>query len=321
MNKFIENIFSIKNKNSHKKQLTILGFKITWNNPVNINDICRNVIQTELNNLNYKIIKGVQRSITTALLHQKTFGDFKNKYKNKTIVMIGAGPTVKDFLPINKKDVVYIGLNRAFLYDKVNFDILFAIDQAGINHYYKEFANYQGNDCIKFLGDQNIKKPGYQIPESYILNLKNVREYKTTSGYLPHEFTFNIESEPLGNFCTVSLQAMQFILYTNPSKVYLVGIDCNAASMGHFQGKGLEDSSRISKTDSNDKTSIKDYTFLKSFVEFYYPNIEIISVNPVGLKGIFKDVYTESYLAEHPEIREELGENIEILSTKEMESV
>ena len=33
---------------------------------------------------------------------------------------------------------------------------------------------------------------------------------------------------------------------------------------------------------------------LKDFVDDYYPDIKIISVNPVGLKGLFEDMYTKS---------------------------
>ena len=36
---------------------------------------------------------------------------------------------------------------------------------------------------------------------------------------------------------------------------------------------------------------IKLWLKLKKFAKTYYPDTEIISVNPVGLKGIFKDVY------------------------------
>ena len=49
---------------------------------------------------------------------------------------------------------------------------------------------------------------------------------------------------------------------------------------------------------------------LKNIISNLYPKTEIISVNPVGLKGLFKDVYTQSYVDEHPEL---LNENIEIL--------
>ena len=32
---------------------------------------------------------------------------------------------------------------------------------------------------------------------------------------------------------------------------------------------------------------------MKEFAETYYPDTEIISINPVGLKGVFKDEFTE----------------------------
>jgi hypothetical protein len=43
----------------------------------------------------------------------------------------------------------------------------------------------------------------------------------------------------------------------------------------------------------------------RDFVNKNYEQNEIISVNPVGLKGMFKEVYTQSYLNEHPEIAKE----------------
>ena len=52
---------------------------------------------------------------------------------------------------------------------------------------------------------------------------------------------------------------------------------------------------------------------MKKFAEVYYPETEIISVNPIGLKGLFRDVYTESFLTEHPEIDKK---TVEILNDK-----
>ena len=40
------------------------------------------------------------------------------------------------------------------------------------------------------------------------------------------------------------------------------------------------------------------------------PDIEIISVNPVGLKGLFRDVYTKEYVKNNPELFENV-DNIE----------
>ena len=50
---------------------------------------------------------------------------------------------------------------------------------------------------------------------------------------------------------------------------------------------------------------------IKDFINSNTLNIEIISVNPVGLKGLFRDVYTQSFVDAHPEL---LKENIEIIN-------
>jgi len=47
---------------------------------------------------------------------------------------------------------------------------------------------------------------------------------------------------------------------------------------------------------------IEGYRKLKTYVARYYPDTEIISVNPVGLRGMFQDVYTKSFLNAFPEI-------------------
>ena len=51
--------------------------------------------------------------------------------------------------------------------------------------------------------------------------------------------------------------------------------------------------------DSSDKNNlavnevIDGWKRMKEFAETYYPDTEIISINPVGLKGVFKDEFTE----------------------------
>ena len=49
---------------------------------------------------------------------------------------------------------------------------------------------------------------------------------------------------------------------------------------------------------------LRGYRLFKEFVTTHYPEISIISVNPVGLRGMFHDVYTPSYLNSHPEIKD-----------------
>ena len=245
----------------------------------------------------------MQRSITIALQHQKTFLSFKNKHQNQEIVLIGAGPTVNKFIPIN--NTVYVGCNRAFLLDKVKFDYLFSIDKVGIDQYYEEFLKYEGNNCIKFLGDQNLGKD-FQIPESYILKLNNVLRYKTSIGFGLSHFSLDIDSEPLLNCASVALQAMQFILYTNPKRVYIVGIDCTVASQKHFTGQSYQNDKRNEDAQALDAKNKRYWASIKEFAQTYYPETEIISINPVGLKGLFRDIYTN----ENGEYVDEKGEKV-----------
>ncbi len=239
-----------------------------------------------------ELLMGVQRCISTAFLHQKTFGEFKNKYVDKTVVLVGAGPTLNYFEPI--ANAIYVGVNRTFLYEKIMFDYLFAIDKNGLEpkdeSFTKRFLDYRGSDCTKFVGDQNCGI-NMQIPEGKLLN--NIKKYNTTANLMPSRFTVDIDSEPLGNFHSVSFQAMQFILFTNPSTIYLVGMDSNVSTMGHFTGKFQNSNSTLAL---NSLRCINHWKELRGFKEIYYPDTEIISVNPVGLKGIFSDVYTENYL-------------------------
>ena len=264
--------------------------------------------------LHNSIVMGVQRSLSIASLHQKTFNGYKNKYQYKSIVLVGAGPTVNFYHPIN--NTINVGLNRAFLKSEINFDYLFSIDRAGletaIENYSDAFFRYH---AVKFVGDQNLGKE-FQIPESVILKYENVFRYKTTACLVANNFALDLESQPLGNYASVALQAIQFILYTNPAKVYLVGIDCTAASQQHFLGAVYDNANRKENLAQNDKTNIAAWKKLKEFAETYYPETEIISINPIGLKGMFRDVYTKEFLRKHPEIDEK---SVEIINTENKE--
>lgn len=247
---------------------------------------------SEINNDICESRQMMARLINIHHLHHDVFTKYKGCYTGRDVVLVAAGPTVNKFQPIT--NCVYVGLNRACLLSSVHFDYLFTIDKMGIDKIYREFGEY---DCIKFVGDQNLG-PKWQIPESEILKMKNVFRYKTDAGLfgsLDSNFAVDIESMPIGNFNTVSLQAMQFILYTNPKRVYLVGVDCTAS--GHFTQKQDTTIEHIERCkdrgenlNANADASILFWHQLKDFAATYYPGTEIISVNPVGLRGLFTDL-------------------------------
>lgn len=112
-------------------------------------------------------------------------------------------------------------------------------------------------------------------------------------------FYYDISVNPLPCFGSITFAALAFALWTNPKRIFLVG--CDATFDGHFDGSTM-------LSQDNDWTNFyydvntEGWSKFKKFVELYYPNTKIISINPVRLKGMFTDVYTEQYLLNHPEI-------------------
>lgn len=208
------------------------------------------------------------------------------------IVIVAAGPSVNQFIPI--PDAIYIGVNRACLLGSVEFAYLFSIDLLGINSFMQEFKNYKGNNCVKFIGEQHEGK-GRDIPESYFLSLSNARKYKTDIFLNNDKIPVDIDCLPLWNGNSVAHQAMQFALFSNPKKIYLVGCDCSGMKSGHFI-TGKRDNEMYQSFSKefwkgSQEALIAGWKKLKDFAQTYYPDTEIISVNPVGLTGVFNDLY------------------------------
>ena len=251
----------------------------------------------DVNLFQTSLITKFQRSINAALTNRDTFAEFKNCNTGRDVVLMGAGPSVKCFSKID--DAVYIGCNRAVLLKSVSFDYIFAIDKIGLEATGKALLNYPNERCVKFIGDINCGID-YQIPEDFRIKC-GARPYKTTGGIVSARFTMDIDKEPLGSFHSVALQAIQFALFTNPRRIYLVGMDCSSNGK-HFAGKEHFVSKRGENILELQKAQINEWKLLKKFANLYYPDIQILSVNPVGLKGIFQEVYTKKFLKKNPDI-------------------
>lgn len=287
--RFLSKIFSIKKENAHKI-ITILGIKFK------IKEIqqYKPLTKREISDI-------IQKNLNTLVLHQNNFAKYKNFYEGKTIVLCGAGPTLKYYQPI--ENCIHIALNRSFLYDKVQFDYIFAQDWRSIQNLQEELINYNPKTCKKILGTQN-NNPTCEIPEEFAIKCNGVR-YNTDNECWPNcKFALDISCNPFGNFHTVALVALQFILYTNPQRIYIVG--CDSVPTGHFTNKN-ENNDTIKEHLANQQqfsgNMQTEWVQAKEFIDMHYPNTEIISINPVGLKGLFNDYYTENYLKDFNNIQ------------------
>lgn len=220
--------------------------------------------------------------------HKESFSKYKNKYNNKAIAIIATGPSLNKYKPIS--NTVSIGVNRACFYNKITLDYFFAADYFAIKDYLAFLKNNKNKYLEIFMGrypKQAFNFPELKyisiIPESIILEL-GAKKYYTYSKYPPYNVDFNtdIDKTWLVEGGSTIFAAAQFALYTNPSKIYLVGCDC---STGYFDTKN-------DKIRPN-RNLIKVWKEFKKFACLYYPDTEIISVNPVGLKGVFTDLYQD----------------------------
>ena len=232
--------------------------------------------------------------VAASMCNSEAFGPIRNCNIGKEVVLCGAGPTLKKYQPIC--GAIHIALNRALLYDKVDFDWFVADDWDGVDFIKDTLQSY---DCKKFFGHQlgANYSDHRQIPETYLRKCGAVRYY--TDSYMKPDiwkskFVCDIDKMAIANMPNIALSAMQIALFSNPDRIYLVGCD---ASSGHFAKPKNLSQERISKHEKDIAVAVSSnrvvdkWRELKEFANTFYPDIEIVSINPVGLKGIFKDQY------------------------------
>ena len=221
--------------------------------------------------------------------HTASFSEYRYCHTGDDVVVLATGPSMAYYAPI--PDVITIGVNKAFKNEGVNLDFYFLTDYEAYKEapWLDELKNYS---FVKFFGQYSVGeyRDRMQIPEKYVIENKARRFFQ---GAPSEDIHLNIEYYPLMAFYSISFQALQFALYTNAKRIFLVGCDCS--SDGYFDG-----TSQIS--DGSVPVWKRGYNKIKLFAEHFYPDTEIISINPVGLKGVFRDVYTQEYINDHLEV-------------------
>ena len=223
----------------------------------------------------------VKNMILSSSIHPKIFTKYLNVNKNKDVVLIATGPTLNNYIPI--RNCVNVGVNHAFKYNKVDLDYLFIQDNKALTYNeLKDSVNYGISKCIKFYGiisDRDIE----------ITIAKNIYENNDCNIYMVERaatpfdsFNYDISILPLPSFGSIAFAALNFILWTHPKRIFLVGCDCSAG--GHFVDN---------KDTSHYGYMLYGWNQAKLFLSYHYPDIEIISINPIGLKGMFKDIYSK----------------------------
>ena len=209
-----------------------------------------------------------------ASLINKKLEKYKGINQGKNVYIFGGGPSVNKFSHIKKPSDIYIGINRAFKDARLEFDYLFVQDQ--FPEGFDDFLKYRDQYCKKFLAI---------IPSNEIFRIK---EYKIKGEYERYvlssrrmkDVPVDISLEPFADLCGTVFSALQFAVYTNPDKIYLVGIDC---SSGNVYNNNHDDY----------RYQFKSWDIMKQALKNMEAYEKVTSINPVGLKGYFRDLYSE----------------------------
>lgn len=288
------------------KSLTVLGFKkvlfLKEETMKNIQEILNNLVSSgqamfwfmnrftkKLNELEYRI----EEQNELCAVNTKAFSEYRNCFRGKKVVLFATGPTAKQYSPLifpSADEVVNIGVNFSWRREDVLLDYLFIHD--GRLKMSKEIAIESGFNRIRekiFVGRYPKTSPynWVEFSENLSLDTKKFCRYYLNATNFDQTLHKDICYHGLADFGSVIFAAMHFALFTYPKEIYLVGCDTNHS--GHFydakNSSGKEQALNVRKIKVG-------YSRMKMFARQYYPDTEIISINPVGLKGLFHDVYT-----------------------------
>lgn len=242
--------------------------------------------------------------------HQKIFPKYKGINKGKTVVVTGTGPSFDYYRPI--PGAVHMGLNDSIFREDILYNYFFVSDYVNQTELFDKVLNY-GNDLHTFFGI-HYRRKDCLIPE-YLREKENVETFYTESydyglngkvfeNTRKMVYPLDISLSPFKSYGTTLFIVFQFALWTHPDKIYLVGADCTSRHAKSVNAKeicekklvGVGKNQKVREVPYNYKWMVRPWKKLAEFAKSNYPDIEIVSINPVGLKGVFKDKYTQGYM-------------------------
>ena len=263
------------------RSLLLHGPKKTWYS-VKVHMRKRNV---QISNASFQHLT---KQYEVAETNRAAFAEYKNIHQGKEVVVLGSGPTLNQYIPI--KDAIHIGVNKVCQCEHIILDYYFMQHFRNPGLSTVSFADDINKlRCKKFFGIYVDTGGGFECSESYFLQSQNAVRYFTD--HHPQLYIEpNICFHPLSGGITIVVPALQFALFTNPKKIYLVG--CDASMGGYFtsEGQGLS----IKTARNICYGMVMAHHELKEFAQRWYPDTEIVSINPVNLKGLYRDLYTDS---------------------------
>lgn len=227
--------------------------------------------------------------------HREAFSQYKDYYLGKEVVIVGAGPSLS-YYHEKISNAIHIGVNGT--YRIIDLDYLFFQDFENEGHGgVFDVDEIKKLKCKKFVGRYVEKRPDIMQAPEYIDRYVGAQSYYVSdyhknsdfdNTYIDYGIPLDICHFPLVDNASSVFAAIHFALWTHPSRIYIVGCDCSYSMGQHFDDStGKKFSVNLVK---------RNWNIMKKHIDTYYPDIEVISINPIGLIGLFNDRYTDGFV-------------------------
>ena len=202
--------------------------------------------------------------------------EFKDRHKGESAIVFGTGPTLRRYDGRFNSQCRLIGTNE-IIYYKTLMDYYFIGDAGTTERGYlsdpEAYDAYQPR-LAKFyrIPDRRARSRYAQIPP----DRPGVIYYKARQK--KGRFRFYRTIPPIVDAYSISFEAMQFALLSGFTRIYLIGHDCDY-SRGSIKAEKVPDWTR--------RWTLKIQESWRQFEIIhrnYWEHVEIINVNPVGMR-------------------------------------
>lgn len=174
-------------------------------------------------------------------VNQIYLSGWKDRYKGKKVIICGAGSSL-DNLKEQEKECIYIALNKALFYPRIQFDVLFMQDMpVGQKHTLEDYNRYP---CTKFYGiitNPDFGSMGVGGKDAVFHEVEGeVCRYELC----PQVFRFQTEQveTDIGTYAlsdaqSVLFSALQFAVFAGADKIALCGVDFSDTNYGNRENQ------------------------------------------------------------------------------------
>jgi len=216
-------------------------------------------------------------------MNYEVFKKYENKFAGQSCNVFGTGPSLLKYKQNNTH--INIGVNEIIYYDII-MDFYFLADAGNDRRGYRsdparyeaylpkidKFYRSPDSPCNHAKLPSNSKGSSYYRTDRLLNIYKNPRNAIQVDTFNKNVHDFIVDGG------SIIFDAMQFALYCGFQTINLIGCDCNYKN-GSFHSD---------KSKCRGKNMISGWSVMKKFIDNQYPEVNVITVNPVEM-DLFND--------------------------------